>query len=48
MLAIIPNTRFRPSSISFTIKPELAWPERPTAASGYSVRAASFVDQTLP
>src|SRR5207248_10059135 len=48
MLAMIPNTRFRPSSISFTIKPELASPEHPAAAAVFSDLTEPSGDQTSP
>jgi hypothetical protein len=48
MLAMIPKTRFRPSSISFTITPELASPEHPAAAAVFSDLTEPADDQISP
>ena len=48
MLAMIPNTRFRPSSILFTIRPELVSLGQPAAACRSCGLAAPFDDQILP
>jgi len=41
-------TRFRPSTISFTLEPEFALGGHPTAAFGFSVLAAPSDDQISP